>query len=145
MHSGILASSYTDFNKIVLIHTVSSVDGVQLIAPKIPLHLLTLPGSEVIRRQRCLFEMDLVLILIGGIIDPGQRIVKIDLHRVRRCNAVSDRYRVSFYFRALLDIAGVIVIAAENTKHRQEQKRGSTTPESSHSVIPFSRAACETF
>jgi hypothetical protein len=115
----------------------------QVVTPKIPFHFLTLPGRGVIRRQRRSFEMNRILILIGRIIDPGQRIVEINLHRVRRCNAVSDRYRVSLYLRTLPDIAGVI--AAESTNHRQQQKRAPKTPESFHSVIPFFRAVCEAF
>jgi hypothetical protein len=77
----------------------------QVITPKIPLHLLTLSGRGVIRGKRCPFEMDRILLLIGRIVYPGQRIVEINLHRVRRRCAVIDRYRVGFYFRALPDVA----------------------------------------
>jgi hypothetical protein len=114
--SWILALPYTDLNKVVRIDTVSRMDGMEVVAPKISFYLLTLSSLGVIRRQRCPVEMDRILILIGGIIYPGQRIVEINLHRIRRGNAVSDGYGVSSYFRALPDI--VRVIAAENTKHQ---------------------------
>ena len=77
----------------------------QVIAPKIALHLLTLSGRGVVRGKRCFFEVDRILLLIGRIIYPGQCVVEVNLHRVRRRCAVIDRYRVGFYFRALPDIA----------------------------------------